>query len=155
MKYSQEFKEKIVQKVLSGQKVKAVAQESGVTGWSIYQWIKQHSNGTLSIETTGPRGLSFEEKHNLLLESQTIPVDKIGEWLRRKGIHSDHLVKWKKEIENAMNKNSKEKIENKKLREEIVILKKELKRKDKALAEAAVLLTLKKKYHYLWEDEEK
>lgn len=154
MKYSQEFKEKIVQKVLFGQKVKAVAQECGVTSWSIYQWIKQHGNGAMYEERIGPRGLSFPERHSLLLESQTIANDKIGEWLRKKGIHSDHLIKWKKEIENAMNKNSQEKIENKKLRDENAMLKKELKRKEKALAEAAVLLTLKKKYHYLWEDEE-
>lgn len=155
MKYSQEFKEKIVKKVLLGQKVRIAAQECGVTRWSIYQWIKQHSNGTILEGKISPRGLSFPEKHGLLLESQTIGNDKIGEWLRKKGIHSDHLIKWKKEIENAMNKNSQEKIENKKLREEIQILKKELERKDKALAEAAVLLTLKKKYHYLWEGEEK
>jgi hypothetical protein len=31
----------------------------------------------------------------------------------------------------------------------------ELKKKDKALAEAAALLVLKKKYQHLWEDEEK
>jgi len=155
MKYSQEFKEKIVQKVLSGQKVSAVAEESGLTGWSIYQWIKQHSNSTMTVERTGPRGLSFKEKHRLLLESQTIAEDNIGEWLRKNGIHSDHLIKWKKEIEDAMNKDSQEKIENKRLRDENVILKKEIERKDKALAEAAVLLTLKKKYHYLWEEEEK
>jgi hypothetical protein len=54
-----------------------------------------------------------------------------------------------------MDNNSKEKEEIKKLKEENQLLKKELERKDKALAEAAILLTLKKKFKGLWEDEDK
>jgi len=155
MKYSIEFKEKIVQKVLTGRKVKDVAQETGVTDWSIYQWIKQLGNGNFNERINGLRGITITEKQRLLLESQKFTEDNIGEWLRENGLHSDHLNKWKEEINDAMNKNSQEKIENKKLREENIFLKKEIERKDKALSEAAVLLTLKKKFIHLWEDEEK
>jgi len=53
-----------------------------------------------------------------------------------------------------MNDKQTEAIEsNKALRKENKRLKEELQRKDKALAEAAVLLTLKKKYHHLFDQE--
>lgn len=41
------------------------------------------------------------------------------------------------------------------LKDEIVKLKREAVRKDKALAEAAALLILQKKFRALWEDEDK
>lgn len=155
MGYSEEFKNQIVQKVLSGRKVQEVATESGITSWSIYRWIKLLGNGNLTKEAIGPRGLSLAGKQKLLLESQKCTEDNLGEWLRKRGLHSDHLNKWKEEIIAAMDKNSQEKNEIKKLKEENEFLRKELERKDRALAEAAVLLTLKKKYSGLWEDEEK
>ena len=155
MKYSLEFKEKIVQKVLSGRRVKDLALEIGVCEWSIYDWIKKLRKGTLISNPSGPRGLVLQEKHKLLLESKIISDVNMGEWLRKKGLHSDHLLKWEEEIADAMNKNSREKIEIKKLQKEIEVLKNELQRKDRALSEAAVLLTLKKKYSHLWEGEEK
>jgi hypothetical protein len=43
--------------------------------------------------------------------------------------------------------------ENSQLRKENKALKKELARKEKALVEAAVLLTLKKNYHTLFKDD--
>lgn len=155
MKYSKEFKEKIVQKVLSGKKVKDIALEIGVSGWSIYDWIKQRRKGYPTHKSSGPRGLVLLEKQNILLESKTISEDNMGEWLRKKGLHSDQLSKWKDEIIDTMKKNSQEKIENKKLRKENIFLRREIERKDKALAEAAVLLTLKKKFNHLWEDGER
>lgn len=155
MGYTQEFKSQVVKKVLTGRKVQEISRETGVTDWTIYRWIKKYEHGTLDKETTGPRGLTLSDKQKLLLESQTLTEDNLGEWLRKKGLHSEHLNKWKDEITDAMDNNSKEKIEIKKLKEENQFLKKELERKDKALAEAAILITLKKKYNSLWEDEEK
>ena len=155
MKFTHEFKENVVKKVLSGQSVKKVASEIGASEASIYHWIKQYQRGTMKTNERGPRTLSLSQKQDLLLEAQAIDPHENGEWLRKNGLRSEHLEKWKKEIANAMNKNTDEKNENKKLREENNALKKELVRKDKALAEAAALLTLKKKYQYLWEGEEK
>jgi len=155
MKYSQEFKEKIVQKVLSGRKVRDIALEINVSEWSIYDWIKKMRKATPILNPSGPRGLLLQEKHKLLLESKVIPDVNLGEWLRKNGLHSDHLLKWEVEISDAMNTNNREKIEIKKLRKENEYLKNELQRKDRALSEAAVLLTLKKKYSHLWEGEEK
>lgn len=154
MKYSYEFKENIVQKALSGRNVREVADETGVTPWSIYQWIKQFKNGNFNSGGSGPKGFSLNKKQLLLLESKSISEEDQGEWLRKKGIHSDHLNKWKDEIFDAMNKKSEEKIELRKAKEKIKELQKEINRKDKALAEVTALLALKKKLSHLLEDEE-
>ena len=155
MKYSLEFKEMLVQKVLTGRNVRELASEVGISQYCIYEWVRMKRNGILLDRSKGPRDLLLQDKQKLLLESKTISEDCLGEWLRKKSVHSDHLIKWETEIADAMDKNSKEKQEIKRLLEENKLLKKEIARKDRALSEAAVLLTLKKKYKHLWEDEEK
>lgn len=155
MKYSYDFKENIVKKVLSGKKIRAVAEETGVTPWSIYQWIKQFKNGNIKSNVSGPKGYSLNKKQMLLLESQSISEENQGEWLRKNGLHSDHLNKWKDEIFDMMNKKNEDKMELRKAKEQIRELEKEINKKDKVLAEVTALLVLKKKLIHLWGDEEK
>jgi hypothetical protein len=97
------------------------------------------------------------EKLSLLLESKTLSDEQKGEWLRQHGLHSEHLPLWEQELTTVMNDKQTEL--NQKciaLTKENKRLQRELERKDKALAEAAVLLTLKKKFRNLFanEDEE-
>lgn len=155
MKYSHDFKENVVKKALSEKSIKEVAEETGVASWSIYQWIKQFKNGTMKGDETGPKGYSMNKKQMLLLEAQSIPEEEQGEWLRKNGLHSDHLNKWKDEIFDMMNKKDEAKIELRKAKEKIKELEKEINRKDKALAEVTALLILKKKLISLWGAEEK
>ena len=155
MKYSHDFKENVVKKAISRGNVREVAEETGVAAWSIYQWIKQFKNGNIGAGVSGPNGYSLNKKQMLLLESQSISEEKQGEWLRKNGLHSDHLDKWKDEIFEVMNKKNENKIELRKAKGKIKELEKEINRKDKALAEVTALLALKKKLNHLWEDEEK
>jgi hypothetical protein len=73
-------------------------------------------------------------------------------WCRKRGVFVHHLEQWKKDAialltQNRVHNRSKD---AKCLRKENVDLKKELNRKDKALAETAALLVLKKKANFLW-----
>ena len=75
-----------------------------------------------------------------------------GEWLRQHGLHSEHLPLWEQELTAVMNnKQSDLNQKNAELKKENKRLQKELERKEKALAEAAVLLTLKKIPHSVFE----
>jgi transposase len=97
------------------------------------------------------------EKLTLLLESKTLDEEHKGEWLRQHGLHSEHLPLWEQELTAVMNdKQSDLSQKNNELKKENKRLQRELERKEKALAEAAVLLTLKKKFRNLFatEDEE-
>jgi len=158
MKYSKRLKETALRKILppEDRSVSEVAREMGISEQTIYNWKKQAENGTLFIEETGsPIQTGQLEQYNLILESKSINEDRIGEWLREKGLHSEHLNLWEQEIKDTLsNKDNKLKLENQKLKKEKKDLEKELRRKDKALAEMAALLTLKKKAEAIWGDGE-
>ena len=153
--YTAQFKEEVVRKKLSGRGITEVSRETGVPTININEWIKKHATGNLNNPKKYPGNYTPNEKYNLLLESKGILDENKGEWLRKKGVHSDHLTKWNEEIKTTMSEPSKEKKEIQALKEELIKAHREIKKKDKALAEAAALLVLKKKYQYLWEGEEK
>ncbi len=119
----------------------------GISDQTIYNWKKKAENGTLFIdEPSSPASTGQLEGYNFLLESRTIPNDEMGEWLRCRGLHSEHLTLWEQELRYRLsNKENEIKRENQQLKKEKKELEKELRRKEKALAEMAALLTLKKK----------
>jgi transposase len=102
-----------------------------------------------------PSQRSPGEKLALLLESKTLPENALGEWLRQNGLHSEHLALWEQELSTMVrDKQANLNEENKALRKQNKELQKELARKEKALAEAAILITLKKKFPNLFQEEE-
>jgi hypothetical protein len=77
--------------------------------------------------------------------------EALNAWCRERGLFAHHLTAWKAAF------CSEEKAvpvtrELRGLKDENEQLKRELLRKDKALAEAAALLVLQKKFRALWED---
>jgi transposase len=84
------------------------------------------------------------------LEANELPEEELGEFLRRRGLHQEHLDEWRQALEDALSRGRNAKSETKRIRE----LEREVARKDKALAEATALLVLKKKLAVLWGDED-
>ena len=82
----------------------------------------------------------------------------MAEYCRRRGIYSEQIVLWRRACESANDwdreQNQRLKAEKKADRQQIRLLDNELRRKEKALAEAAVLLVLKKKAQAIWGDRE-
>ena len=158
MKYSLAFKENVVRRILppNNESVRAVSKEIGVSENSIYIWIKKLKEGTLNKDgDVYPSRRQPKEKLRLLLEGKVIPGDKRGEWLRMNGLHSEHLHQFEQEIQEIVDdKADKQKEENRRLKSENKDLKRELRRKEKALAEMAALLTLKKKADDIWGEPE-
>ena len=159
MKYSPGFRASIVRKTQdgSGRSVSQIARETGISYTTITNWIKRYETGRVSsdgAEGLPPHQRNPGEKLALLLESKSLSEEEKGEWLRQHGLHGEHLRLWEQELITVMNSRQSEmneayaavKKENKRL-------VRELKRKDKALADAAVLLTLKKKYRDLFAEE--
>ena len=74
---------------------------------------------------------------------------------REKGIFRHHLQQWCAAFEAGPSGSSPVNASAlKELKETNKVLERELKRKDKALAEAAALLVLQKKYQALWEEKD-
>jgi transposase-like protein len=102
-----------------------------------------------------PDGKTAAEKLRLVNEASALSEEELGEFLRKNGIHSAQLEQWRKDALAGLGApvrkpSSKHTQEAKKIRE----LEREVRRKDKALAETAALLVLKKKAQAIWGDED-
>jgi transposase-like protein len=92
-----------------------------------------------------------DEKLAMVLEASRLSDEELGEFLRRNGLHEADLTRWRGEALAGLGNRRQEKPRSsdaKRIRE----LEKELRRKDKALAETAALLVLQKKVQAIWGD---
>lgn len=155
MKYTVAFRNSVLRKVIppESRDVGEVSKETGVSVMTLRNWLERLKSGTLPEheEGLGAGGRSAVEKFRVVLESQKISSEERGEWLRRHGLHAENLPQFEQELVSIVSEKSDK--SRKELREsklENVRLQRELNRKDKALAEMAALLILKKKADALW-----
>ncbi len=98
-----------------------------------------------------PQDWTSEQKLEVVLESQGLAEDQLGGFLRQRGLHEATLGDWRETVlrgakaELGGRSDKQPTLESKRIRE----LERELARKDKALAEAAALLVLQKKFRAL------
>lgn len=149
-KYEQSFKNSIVRKILlpDGPGITSISEETGISVPTLYSWVRKlRQDVEMEAQGNNPNDRSIIEKQELVLEAAAIPQEDLGAFLREKGIHEEHIKLWRDEVRAVLKKNSidmrHEISEVKKKNNE---LEKELKRKDKALAELSTLLVIKKKW---------
>ena len=92
------------------------------------------------------------------METYTLSEYDLARYCRKNGLYVDEVKKWRSDIEssldrepNAVKENKEELFEEKRKNKH---LEKELNRKEKALAEAAALLVLQKKFQAFMEEKE-
>ncbi|MCP3851337.1 MAG: transposase [Gammaproteobacteria bacterium] len=160
MGYSIQIKRAVLKKVRQGdQPHHEIAHEFGIGRSTIGKWLrdnKQNGNIKLSTKEKRPRDWSAEERVSALIETGSMTAEERTAWCRKNGIYPHHLVQWKKDAISAMGSGTSKKQtkKEKKLKKQMSVLKKELSRKESALAEAAALLILKKKVQEILEDPE-
>ncbi len=93
------------------------------------------------------------------MEAMKVAEEDLGEFLRSKGLHSVELENWRKLVmeaaQSAFSNPKKAKRHGASPdAKKIKALEKKIRRKDKALAEAAALLVLQKKVQEIWGDED-
>ena len=154
---TEEFRRSAVEKFQSrgSRSVEEVARGLGVSSWSLYQWTKRYGNQDVMKKNRRPGDRSVQEKLKAVIEFEGLEGEKQGEYLRREGLHSEHIAGWKKSMEaglesgggslTAVNR-SEWAADKKKIKE----LERDLHRKDRALAETTALLVLKKKADLIW-----
>lgn len=150
--YTEEIKRAMVSKMVGpGAKTATVlSKEVGISQTSLSNWMKRYEPGAeRSKAARRPKDWSGAEKLSALKETAHLEEAALGEYLRRHGLHSVHLEKWSQEYIEAVdgNTNRRQTADDKKKVKE---LERELRRKDKALAEATALLILKKKAALIW-----
>jgi transposase len=101
-----------------------------------------------------PQDWSVDEKLRFVAEAGTTPESELGALLRHRGVHEAQLAEWRANISEALGKPRRASSKATADAKRIAALEKELHRKEKALAEAAALLMLKKKVAELFGDED-
>ena len=97
-----------------------------------------------------PQDWTAEEKFMAIMETAAMNEEELGSYCRRNGVTSEQLSLWKETCLASIRKGPKVDPERKILEKENKFLKRDLRRKEKALAETAALLVLKKKAAEIW-----
>ena len=124
-------------------------------GWKTEFKKKLIRNATLHQETSK---FSSKDKFQAVVDTYSMSELEVGEYLRKHGIASQELAFWKKSMENSFNSTSKldPGISKELAKQNAAVkkLEKELRYKEKALAEMAALAVLQKKAQAIWGEKE-
>lgn len=106
-----------------------------------------------------PEDWGGEAKFAVVLETAPLNSVELSEYCRAKGLYPEQVARWRQAcIEGAATHEMRDQAvagQLKAAKQQIRVLEKDLRRKEKALAESAALLVLQKKFNTLWEDEER
>lgn len=160
--YSPERKESILAKLLppESRSVSEVAREDGISTKTLYAWLKavRSDGNTVPDNQNKNRQWTADKKFSAVVETASISEAELSQYCREHGLYPEDIKAWKQEclqgFQSAAAKKKTDIKEDKTLKNEVKQLKKELRRKEKALAETAALLVLRKKLNALWETEE-
>jgi len=163
-KFTQAFKIQAVEKALRRTEeisILEIAESLGVGYSTLQKWIVKSKNnefesGEPITKEKRPQDWNQEERLNMVIECGSLPEEEMSELCRTQGLFPHHIKQWKQDFSKGidMTVDTKKQAETKKLRNEIRALKKELNRKNKALAETAALLVLQKKVNAIWGSDE-
>jgi transposase len=157
--YSKEFKDSVVKRLESSpdETVPKISEELGIAKSTIYQWIKNTTPGTAPSNKPSSKWNS-QDKFHIVLETYTLSEEELAAYCRRKGIYSDEVKSWREQCLQAntiITKEPQKTIEElKEEKQKNKTLEKELRFKEKALAETAALLVLRKKAQAIWGEQE-
>ncbi len=158
MGHSASFKAKMVRRMSAPNAISAsaLAAEMGLSQPTLSRWLREAGSDKVATMTTKkkrPRDRSAEERLALLVQTDALSEEDLGVFLRREGLHQAHLDEWRALALRALADSPKRKPKPSPEARQVQELTKELQRKEKALAEAATLLVLKKKAQAIWGDE--
>ena len=157
--YPEAQKTALIERMLAAEPigVPALSHETGIPKDTLYCWRSQarRDRGLEVKPSTLPAGerWSSEEKFAMVVESAALSEAERGEYCRKRGLYPEQLQRWRHACEQANQAKPSAATAAKGRTEEqrrIRELERELGRKDKALAETAALLVLRKKADAIW-----
>ena len=161
-RYTEEFKESVLKRMgpPNNEAVKDLSKEFGISEPTLYNWRKKariDGHATPGNGKTTDRW-SSEDKFLVVLETYAMNQSELGEYCRKKGLYKEQIDAWRS---TCLNANTGETNQTKRLSQELkeekkrsIEIKRDLRKKEKALAEAAALLLLRKKAQAILGDEE-
>lgn len=166
-KFTTSFKIQAVEKALSRNEnttLTEIADSLRIGASTLNKWIVKAKNQefetvlydefTTMSNDKRPQDWTLEERLNMVVASASLTEEALNEHCRAQGIYPHHIKQWKIDFINAPKEKAVSPLQIKTLEHENKLLKKELYRKDRALAETAALLVLQKKVHEIWGNDE-
>jgi transposase-like protein len=139
--YSLAFKAKLLERLTGPNAISAhrLSKETSVSQQTLSRW-KQEAKDSPYVARKKPKikkTWKLDDKLRVLTEARDLVGPALGAYLRREGLHPDQLQAWR----DALDQHATGTADKRRIRE----LERELRRKEKALAEAATILVLQKK----------
>lgn len=143
--FSVAFKQKMVQRLTGNNAVSAsqLARETGVRQQNLSRWLLEARSLPIMANKPKPavREWTVEQKARVLAEASNLDGEALTAYLEREEVKLAEYEQWRMALDEGGRASAST---NKRIRQ----LERELARKEKALAEAAALLVLKKKWRH-------
>ncbi|MFS1414458.1 transcriptional regulator [Vibrio sp. 10N.286.49.C2] len=160
-RYSQERKEAVLKKLLSPHSrfLTEVATEEGISDATLYYWRKQlrESGVVVANSHTPSEHWSAQTKLAIVPATFSMTENEFSQYCRENGLYPEEVQQWRSESMQGFMPSKEGEAETKKQakadKHEIKELKNEFRVKEKALAESAALLVLRKKLRTFCEEE--
>jgi transposase-like protein len=161
-RYSSERRDSILKKLLPplNMTVAEVSREEGVSAQTLYNWRYTAKKKGMPVpgKKITANDWSSDTKLAVIIETAPLSASELSQHCRQKGLYPEQVQRWRQECLQGFQSSEESGKEilrqSKSDKAEIKQLKKNLRRKEKALAETAALLVLRKKLNALWEDDE-
>ena len=152
-RYSQEFKDRAVARLLPPESasITTVSQEQGVSVGTLERWRAE------ALSKPAERGWTAAARLQAVITTATMEESERNAWCRAQGIFPSDLQQWRDSATTALAQPEEARASPQQTRDDkrkIKELERDLRRKEKALAEAAALLVLAKKVSAIFHKEE-
>ena len=162
MGYSLERKTAVLKQMLppSNMAIRQLSREEGISEATLHKWrAEARGKGQpLPDADAGPEVWSSRDKFAAVLETAALNEADLGEYGRKRGLYPAQIAAWRAACgqANDWDRSSTARISQttREDKKRVKDLERGLARKDKALAETAALLILRKKAQALWGDGE-
>ena len=159
-RYSEERKQTILSKLLPplSLSVAEVSRDEGIGLQTLYNWRAQarEQGHPMPSNHKTPDDWSSETKLATIIETATLSESELSEYCRSKGLYVEQIKAWRTDALQGFSSSKQQSLKDKRQqqsdRKQIKQLTRELARKEKALAETAALLVLRKKLEAFWEE---
>src|SRR3712207_1684774 len=140
--------------------LRQLAKDEGISEATLHSWRRDaRSKGLLLPDAdAGPEAWTSRDKFAAVLETAAMNEADLAAYCRQRGLHAEQIQAWRAACEQA---NDWERASTQRLgqatreeRRRVQALERDLARKEKALAEAAALLVLRKNAAAIWGDGE-
>ena len=155
--YTESFRQQALEKVFTrgSNSIRVVAEDLNMSLGTLRNWMKadrDSSRATADLQSKRPQDWSLADRLQILMESHGLDEEALNALCREKGIFRHHLEQWQAAFTAGGAVDNRSQLRE--LKDTNKALKRELNRKEKALAEAAALLVLQKKYQALWAEKD-